>query len=64
MGETRETRIKEFHHFNDQPVIGLREGSWIRVHGEHMELKGEHTARVFRKGEVAVEVENISLLNL
>jgi hypothetical protein len=29
-----------------------------------MELKGEHTARVFRKGEAAVEVENISLLTL
>jgi len=64
MGETRETRIKEFHHFNDQPVYGLREGSWIRVHGDRMELKGAHTARIFYKGKTAVEFENISLLNL
>jgi dipeptidase E len=24
MGETRETRINEFHHFNPQPVVGVR----------------------------------------
>ena len=52
MGETRETRIKEFHQFNDQPVYGLREGSWIRVHGTSMELKGEHTARIFTLNHV------------
>ena len=56
MGETRETRIKEFHQFNDQPVVGLREGSWIRVHGDEMVLKGDLTARIFRKGEQAMEV--------
>ena len=49
MGETRATRIKEFHEFNNQPVYGLREGSWIRVHGTSMELKGLHSARWFRK---------------
>ena len=30
-------------------VYGLREGSWIRVHGTSMELKGLHSARWFRK---------------
>ncbi len=50
-GETRETRIKEFHHFNDQPVVGLREGSWLRVEGEDIQLKGEHYARIFEKGK-------------
>jgi len=28
-----------------------------------MELKGEHTARLFRKGHAAEEVSNISLLH-
>ena len=33
MGETRETRIIEFHEFNSQPVIVLREGSYLEVKG-------------------------------
>jgi len=56
MGETRETRIKEFHHFNTQPVVGLREGSWLRVEDGKMELKGPLTARVFRAGQEPLEM--------
>lgn len=49
-GETRETRIKEFHVFNNVPVVGLKEGSWIRVQNEEMTLKGYGlSARVFEK---------------
>lgn len=48
-GETRETRIKEFHAYNDTIVIGLREGSWIKVKGDQLLLKGPHMARVFKK---------------
>lgn len=55
MGETRETRIKEFHHFNNQPVVGLREGSWLNVKGNSITLNGEHTARIFRKDENPAE---------
>ncbi len=56
-GETREMRIKEFHFQNDQPVIGLREGSWLRLQDQKLLLKGDLSARVFRKGQEAVEVE-------
>ena len=62
MGETRETRIKEFHHFNDQPVYGLREGSWIRVHGNRMELKGGLAARLFLRGKSIEDVRSITNL--
>lgn len=57
MGETRETRINEFHHFNKQPVVGLREGSWIRVENNQMELKGELSARMFKAGQEPTEME-------
>ncbi|SMC43962.1 dipeptidase PepE [Moheibacter sediminis] len=57
-GETRETRIKEFHKFNSQPVLGLREGSWLEVQNGNIELKGNLTARLFQQGKEAVEIEN------
>ena len=47
MGETRETRIKEFHAYNNQPVIGIREGSWIAVKGNKITLQGTLDARIF-----------------
>ncbi|CAL2079726.1 dipeptidase PepE [Tenacibaculum sp. 190524A05c] len=56
MGETRETRIKEFHVFNETPVLGLREGSWLEVSNNEIKLKGELSARLFRKGQKAVEL--------
>lgn len=56
MGETRETRIKEFHCYNTQPVIGLREGSWLHVEGDSIILKGPLSARVFEYQKAPYEV--------
>jgi len=55
-GETRETRIKEFHTYNDIPVIGLREGSWLLVHNEKIILKGILNAMFFQKEKSAIEI--------
>ena len=63
MGETRETRIKEFHQFNTQPVVGLREGSWLKVDGQSIELKGTLTARIFEYDSEPYEVETGTFLN-
>lgn len=57
MGETRETRIKEFHKFNTQPVVGLREGSWLHVKDNSIVLKGTLSARIFEYEKDPYEVE-------
>lgn len=58
MGETRETRIREFHTQSTVPVVGLREGSWIAVNGTEITLKGERSARIFKAGHTPYELES------
>ena len=57
-GETRETRIAEFHQFNRSTVIGLREGSWIDVNGGSMMLRGPFSARIFQPNSVPYEFKS------
>lgn len=57
MGESRETRINEFHIYNSQPVLGLREGSWLEVLGNQITLKGNLQARLFLQGKAPIELE-------
>ncbi len=59
MGETRETRIKEFHIFNNTPVLGLREGSWLEVNGNTITLEGKNkTFRWFEQGKEPIEKDS------
>ena len=65
-GETRETRIKEFHKFNSPPVVGLREGSWLSVKENEITLQGSLSARIFEQNKAPYEIEannNLSGLN-
>lgn len=58
MGETRETRLKEFHSFNNIPVLGLREGSWLEVRDNAITIKGGLQARLFIANEAPLEIED------
>ena len=55
MGETQEERIVQFLEENGETVVGLREGSVLRVEDGAVTLKGRNTARIFRRGEEPVE---------
>jgi dipeptidase E len=54
-GETRETRIREFHEENTMPVLGLREPAILVRDGDALVLRGEAGARLFRRGEAPAE---------
>jgi len=52
MGETRDERLSEFVHANPGVrVIGIREGTMLRVEGAEISLLGGKPARHFLKGE-------------
>ena len=55
MGETREQRLLEYLEENATPVVGLREGGWIRVEDERAWLGGARGARLFRRDREAEE---------
>jgi dipeptidase E len=55
-GETREQRIAEFIKANPNvTVVGLREGSSLRIEDGRVSLLGDKQARIFRSGEAAKE---------
>ena len=57
MGETREERIKECLVVEpERYVVGLREGSTLRVEGDSLQLIGEKPMRVFRHSEEPLEI--------
>ena len=56
MGESRETRINEFHQFNNFTVLGLKEGSWLEIKNGKIILKGDLTAKLFRKNHTPTEI--------
>ncbi len=55
MGETQEERIIQFLEENETPVLGMREGAWVRAGKGTVVLGGARGARIFRRGESPVE---------
>ncbi len=51
MGETRDDRIGEFHFFNQQRVVAIREDCMLRVQGDNMLLIGERDCFLFEAGQ-------------
>ena len=64
MGETRETRIKEFLTQQTLPVVGIREGSWLQVKNEEIILKGGLSARIFEHFKDPYELVSDSIIKL
>ncbi|XP_068149987.1 probable alpha-aspartyl dipeptidase [Drosophila tropicalis] len=48
-GETRDERIEEFVAYHKLPVLGLREGTSVRVVGNHAQLLGKLPAKLFKE---------------
>jgi dipeptidase E len=55
MGETQEERILQYLEENETPVLGMREGAWVRIENQSVTLQGSRGARIFRRGEEPVE---------
>lgn len=56
MGESRDTRIEEFHVFNPQPVVALREGAMLLIDEQSATLRGERGGRLFRPNAITQEL--------
>ena len=57
-GETREQRINEFIEVNPFTyVVGLREGTLLKLEKNHLELIGNRPARIFMQGMEPLELK-------
>ncbi len=64
MGETREERLFQYLEENDTPVIGLREGCYLRVSDGDIWLKGLRPARIFVRNKPPFELSPVTKVAL
>jgi len=48
--ETRDDRIREYHAVNNNPVVGLEEGSWVVAEDGVVAVRGSARVKLFRRG--------------
>ena len=62
--ETREQRLKEFLEVNPTiNVIGLREGTMLKIENNDIQFIGNKEARIFKYQQLFYELESISDFN-
>jgi dipeptidase E len=52
--ETRDDRIREYHAVNANPVVGIEEGTWVRVEDGVATVGGRGRVKLFRPGTAPV----------
>ena len=63
-GETREQRLKEFLEVNPTiNVIGLREGTMLKIENNDIQFIGNKEARIFKYQQLFYEIESTSDFN-
>lgn len=55
MGESRDTRLREYHEENHLPVVAIREGAMIEVEDSKITVAGATGGKLFRPGEDPVD---------
>ena len=55
--ETRDDRIREYHAVNENPVVGLEEGSWLVVEDGAVTARGTARVKLFRRAQEPVWFE-------
>ena len=57
-GESRATRLTEYLEENDTPVLGIREGCWLKINGDGGAIAGSNGAVLFRRNEPLIEMSS------
>lgn len=57
-GESRATRLSEYLEENETPVLGIREGCWLKINGAGGEVAGSNGAVLFRRDQAALEMKS------